>query len=306
MDRRTFLSTAALTALAAVSTSSTSSGQVLQRMQDRRQIRTEQTLVEQMRVRQVVRRGVAPEPKKIPIAVQLYSVRNAAQRDLPGTLKAIAEMGYDGVELAGTYGRSFAEFKTMLDDVGLKCAGTHTGFDQFRGDNLARTIENHLTLETKFAIVPGGVSHNDLARNRAQAEEFNSIAERLKPHGLYTGYHAHGYDANLLDGIPSWERLFDATVQDVVHQMDVGNYKDGGGDPYAMIAKFVGRSRTIHVKEGGPNRPIVGEGTVDWARIFNLCETVGGVEWYVVEDEHAPNSLDRIERSIIALRGMGK
>jgi len=123
---------------------------------------------------------------------------------------------------------------------------------------------------------------------------------------LYIGYHAHGYDANLLEGISAWERLFDATEQDVIMQMDIGNYKDGGGDPYAMIEKYKGRSRTVHLKEGGQGSPIIGSGTVDWKRVFELSETVGGAEWYVVEDERGPDSLERIEKCLVALREMGK
>jgi sugar phosphate isomerase/epimerase len=278
MERRTFLRTAALSTLAAASMSSLSLGQS------------------------------DAAKKKIPIAVQLYSVRNVAQKDLAATLAAIAKMGYDGVEFAGYYGKDPKDIRKMLDDNGLKCAGTHTGFGELQGNNFEKTVELHKTLGTKFIIVPGGLNNSDIAKNTEWAHEFNKLAAKLKPLDLFTGYHAHDFDAKLLNGIPSWERFFDATVADVVHQMDIGNYMGGGhgGDPYKMIEKFKGRSRTVHIKEGGPNRPIVGEGTVDWKRAFELCETVGGTEWYVVEDEHTPDTLDRIEKCITALRRMGK
>jgi len=293
MNRRTFLQTAALSTLAAASLGSPAEAQLFPQLRDRRQTRLG------------VRTPATP-PKKIPIAVQLYSVRNAAQRDLPATLAAIAKMGYDGVEFAGYYGKEIGDIRKMLDDTGLKCAGTHTGFGEIRSDRFDRTAEIHKTLGTKFIIVPGGLPNNDLARHKEWVDEFNQIAPKAKTLDLYVGYHAHGYDANLLDGTPSWERFFDATVQDVVQQMDVGNYLDGNGDPYAMIEKFKGRSRTIHLKESGPGHPIIGSGRVDWARVFELSETVGGVEWYVVEDEVGPDNLERIEKCIVALREMGK
>jgi len=294
MNRRTFLQTAALSTLAVASLSPSAQSQ---------------TLLQRMRANQQARIAARRPQRRIPIGVQLYSVRGAAQRDLPGTLEAIAKMGYDGVEFAGYYGRPIEELRKMLDDNGLKCCGTHTGFGELRDDRFERTAEIHEILGTKFIIVPGGLSNNDLARHTEWVNEFNRIAEKAKARGLYIGYHAHGYDSNLLDGIPSWERFFDATVPEVVHQMDIGNYKDGGGDPYAMIAKYPGRSRTVHLKEGGqraPGNPIIGGGTVDWERALGLCETVGGTEWYVVEDEIGPDSLDRIERSIVALREMGR
>ena len=297
MKRRAFLQTAALSTMAAVSLSPLSLGQnrvpIMQRTQDRRQ----------------ARRG-SDSTSKVPIGVQLYSVRNAARDDIAATLAAIAKMGYEGVEFYGGYyfDKDPKDIRKMLDDLGLKCCGTHTPIGQFRGENFEKTAEIHKILGTKFMIVPGGIDAelHDVEKNKAIAEEFNKWAERAKPFGLSIGYHAHGGDAKLVDGIPAWERFFDATVPEVVMQMDLGNYKGGGGDPYKMIEKFKGRSKTVHLKEGGSGTPIIGEGTVDWKRAFDLLEAVGGAEWYVVEDEHTPNNPDRIEKCIVALHGMGK
>ena len=248
--------------------------------------------------------------KKIPIAVQLYSVREEAAKDLAAVLAAIAKMGYAGVEFAGYYNKDPKDIRKMLDDTGLKCSGTHTGLGALRGDNFEKTAEIHKTLGTKYMIVPGGLdkAFSEVESTKAIAEEFNKLAEKAKALDLYVGYHAHGYDAKVVEGMSGWERFFDATVPDVVMQMDLGNYKGGGGDPYAMIGKFKGRSKTVHLKEGGPDNPIIGDGIVDWKRAFELCETVGGTEWYVVEDERGkgPESLERIEKCIAALRKMGK
>ena len=286
MERRTFLRTAALSTLAAASISPLSFGQngPLQRLRERRQGR-----------------------KKIPIAVQVYSVRKAAEKDLADTLARIAKMGYDGVEFASPdyFGKDIKDVRKMLDDNGLKCSGTHTPLVRFRNE-FEKTAEIHKMLGTKFMIVPGGVSNASVEQNKAIADEFNKFAEQAKSFGLSIGYHAHGGDAKLIDGVPSWERFFDATVPGVIHQMDLGNYQMGGGDPYKMIEKFKGRSKTVHLKEAGQGDPIIGDGEVDWKRALELCETVGGVEWYVVEDEKTPDSFDRIEKCIVALRGMGK
>src|SRR5688572_18663991 len=92
---------------------------------------------------------------RIPIALQLYSVRKACEQDLPGVLAAVARMGYEGVEFAGYYGRTAAELRRMLDDNGLKCAGTHTGLPTILGDELKRTAEFNHTLGNRFLIVPG-------------------------------------------------------------------------------------------------------------------------------------------------------
>jgi len=286
MERRAFLRTAALSTLAAASFAPISFGQGTQQAQGEQ---------------------ASTEKKKIPIAVQLYSVRNVANNDLAGTLAAIAKMGYDGVEFAGYYGKDVKDIRKMLDDNKLKCAGTHTGLGEFR-NNFDRTVEIHKTLGTPFMIVPGGLNryYENVDTIKGIADEFNKFAERAKAADVSIGYHAHGYDAVKVDGVEAWERFFDATAPEVVMQMDVGNYLGGGGDPYRQIEKFKGRSKTVHLKEHGRNQPIVGSGEVDWKRVFDLSEGDGGVEWYVVEDEVSPNSLERIEKCIVALREMGK
>jgi sugar phosphate isomerase/epimerase len=277
-----------MSTLAAVSLSPLSLGQnrPLQQLRERRQARN---------------------ARKVPIAVQVYSVRGAAGKDLAGTLAKIAKIGYDGVEFAGDYNHDAKDIRKMLDDNGLKCSGTHTGIGQLRGDNFEKTAELHKIIGGKFMIVPGGIDGelHDVEKNKKMAEEFNKLAEKAKPFGLFVGYHAHGGDAKLIDGIPAWERLFDATAPEVVMQMDLGNYMGGGGDPYKMIEKFIGRSKTVHLKESGRDA-IIGDGEVDWKRAFDLLDAQGVTEWYVVEDEKTPDDFDRIEKCLVALRGMGK
>ena len=241
--------------------------------------------------------------------MQLYSVREAAKKDIAAALATIAKMGYEGVEFYGAYyfDKDPKDIRKMLDDNGLKCSGTHTGIGNFRGDNFEKTAEIHKALGAKFMIVPGGIDKelHEVDKNKAMADEFNKLAAKAKPFGLFIGYHAHGGDAKLVDGIPAWERLFDATVPEVVMQMDLGNYMGGGGNPYKMIEKFKGRSRTVHLKESG-REAIIGEGEVDWNHAFDLLESQGVTEWYVVEDEKTPDDFTRIEKCLVALRGMGK
>lgn len=244
--------------------------------------------------------------KRVSLAVQLYSVREASRKDLPGTLKAIAKMGYEGVEFAGYYGNDPKEIRKMLDDCGLRCSGTHTPIGAFRGDQFEKTVEIHKTLGTRFMIVPGGIDKelHTVDGNKAMAEEFNRLSEKASAVDMVIGYHAHGGDAKLVEGIPAWERLFDATVSDVLMQMDIGNYQAGGGDPYRMIEKFPGRSKSVHVKDS--DGKIIGTGNIDWPRFFQLCETIGGTDWYVVEDGGNPDDLGRIELCLKALKKMGK
>ena len=246
--------------------------------------------------------------KKIPIALQLYSVREAAKEDLSAVLQKVAELGYQGVEFAGYYGKDPKEIRKMLDDLGLKAAGTHTGIGALEGDfNMQADL--HKTLGCKFMIVPGGIDKqlHDVSENAKMADRFNKLAEKAKAVNLVVGYHAHGGDAKLIDGIPAWERLFSKTTPDVIAQMDMGNYLKGGGDPYEQIKKFPGRAKSVHLKEASKdNKAPVGEGEIDWQKTFEICETVGGTEWYVVEYEVTPKDFGGVEACIENLRKMGK
>lgn len=248
---------------------------------------------------------------RIPIALQLYSIRGDCERDLPATLEAVAEMGYEGVEFAGYYGRSARELRTLLDDLGLAVAGTHIGLDTLLGDCLAETVEFNRTLGNRFLIVPG---LPEARRNSRQAwlgtaAIFDEIAGKLAEEGMFTGYHNHFIEFSPMDGELPWDTFFSNTGQDVVMQVDIGNALHGGGDPIPYIERYPGRALTVHLKEYSATNPqaLVGEGDVDWGRVFQLCETVGGTQWYIVEQEsYAYPPLECVDRCLKALRAMGK
>lgn len=250
--------------------------------------------------------------KKIPIGLQLYSVRKDCGEDLPAVIKAVAEMGYDGVEFAGYHGRTAAELRKLLDDHGLKCCGTHTGLNTLFPENFEATVEFNKTLGNKYLIVPG-MPEDRLATAeaiKATAAMFDEWAPKAKEHGMVVGYHAHGGDFKKVDGdVTRWDLFFSSTKPEVVMQMDVGNCLGGGGDPYAMLKKFPGRSLTVHLKEhGGPRGASVGEGEVKWDEVFEICETTGGTEWYIVEQEGYGDvtPLECVRKCIENLRKMGK
>jgi sugar phosphate isomerase/epimerase len=246
--------------------------------------------------------------KKIPIALELYSVRNQLPKDFVGTIEAIGKMGYQGVEFAGYWGwdKKPHELRKLLDDNGLRCCGTHTALPTLEGDNLKRTADLHHVLGNKFLICPSLSGHSAQAWLDL-ASKFNDISDRAKEFGMLVGYHSHPPDFKKYEGKTAWEIFFDNTKPQVVHQLDVGNTLDGGGDPYAMIARYPGRTKTTHVKEhGGPPGAAIGEGTIDWPRLLNLYETVGGTEWYIVEYESTDHPLEHIKTCIDNLHKMGR
>lgn len=231
--------------------------------------------------------------RKIPVAVQLYSVREDCAKDLAGTLKAIAEMGYEGVEFAGYHGRSAEELRKMLDDLGLKVAGTHTGIDTLRGDELKRTIEFNQILGNKFLIIPWiGEEWRRTKDDWLRFADFlNELAEKVKPEGMLVGYHNHHFEfQQKFDGQNLWDILFSATKPEVVMQLDTGNAMHGGisaDEVVNILKRYPGRAKTIHLKEFSSTNPkaIIGEGEVKWKEVLTLCDTVGGTEWFIIEQE---------------------
>ena len=247
---------------------------------------------------------------KIPIALQLYSVREDCARDFPGTVKAVADMGYVGVEFAGYYDHSAAELRRMLDDLGLKCAGTHIGIDNLLGDQLERTVEFNRTVGNRFLIVPGlpEERRNSRAAWLETARIMNEIADKVKPHGMRVGYHNHMIEFQEMDGELPWDTFFGNARPDVVMQFDTGNAMHGGADPVPFLERYPGRAATVHLKEFSSGEPkVVGEGEVPWADVFRLCETTGGTEWYIVEQEvYDCAPLECVRRCLDNLRKMGK
>jgi sugar phosphate isomerase/epimerase len=248
---------------------------------------------------------------RIPIALQLYSVREDAARDLPGVLKAVAAMGYEGVEFAGYYGHDAKSIRAMLDEYGLKVAGAHVGLDTLLGDQLARSIEFHQILGNRFLIVPGlpEQRRNSRAAWLETAKIMNGISDALAPHGMRTGYHNHAIEFQPLDGELPWDTFFGNTKREVIMQFDVGNALHGGGSAPKYLERYPGRAVTVHVKEYSATneKALIGEGDVDWGTIFRLCETIGNTEWYIVEQEsYAFSPMECVERCLQNMKAMGK
>ncbi len=245
--------------------------------------------------------------RRIPIGLQLYSVRADCQKDLPGTIAAVAKMGYQGVEFAGYYGRSAKDMRKLLDDNGLKCCGTHTGIDTLLGDNLAKTIEYNKTIGNKYLIAPGlpGKYSSSHQAWLDTAKLFNELAEKVKLQGMLVGYHNHSAEFKAMDGELPWDTFYGNTSEDVVMQLDVGNAIHGGVDPLPYIYRYPGRAITVHVKEFSKtnNKALVGEGDVNWRAFSALCRAVGKTEWYIIEQEsYAFSPLECAEKCLQNVR----
>ena len=228
--------------------------------------------------------------KRIPVATQLWCVRKQLATDVPGTLNALSATGYDGVELENAFGKPGTEWRRHLDAARLKACGFHHTLGELQGDKLAATVEFNQAVGNRNLIIrslsPEVYKSGDLLKKTADA--VNEAAEKVKPHKMRVGYHNHTTDFNRIDGEYWWNLFADRTTKDVILQLDTGNASALPGVPLAdLIRRNAGRTVLMHVKPYSAKNPdaYLGADELDWPAIMTASETVGGLEWYIIEYE---------------------
>jgi len=260
------------------------------------------------------RRAPAVTPaRRIPIAVQLYSVRGDCKKDFDAALAQVAAMGFEGVEFAGYYGYAgrAADLRKRLDTLNLKAAGTHIGLETMQGDALQKTIEFHQAIGCRFLVVPGNAAFTDPGKSQALADTFNTLAETLKPLGMACGYHNHTREFNKDGDKTYWDLFAERTSKDVILQQDCGWTFAAGFDPVEYVRKYPGRTRTTHFKptvrkEDVGKKAILGQDAVDWRAVHAACASAGGTEWIVIEQETYPDGKPPMECTRESLAGLKK
>lgn len=225
----------------------------------------------------------------IPVGVQLYSVRHELEEDFEGTVAHLAEMGFEGVEFADYFDHSAEELRTILNRQDLECCGTHIHLDDLLGDSFEETVAFSETLGNEYFIVRWIPEEKRSSREAFMqtVEEFNQVAERLAPHGMQVGYHNHDYIFETFDGDLMWDLLAENTRDDVILQLDTGHAAGIGQDPEELLRRHPGRTTTLHAKpySSAEAEAVIGEDELDWARIIEAAEEVGGTEWHILEYE---------------------
>jgi sugar phosphate isomerase/epimerase len=262
----------------------------------------------------------AARAKTYPIGLELYSVRRELARDLPATLRAVSQMGYQVVEFYAPYlGWTIPyakEVRTQLDDLGLRCYSTHNpSASLMPGDARTKAIEINQILGARHIIMasppPNTSSLEDWKRVSGQLADASA---QLAPHGLLAGFHNHRIEWNALEG---GQRVMDViaanTPPEFVLQFDVGTCLEAGQDPVAWIKAHPGRIRSLHLKDWAPGteadqkgyRVLFGEGVAPWKEILAAAESTGGVEFYLMEQEGSRYSeLETAQRCLATWRDL--
>lgn len=249
---------------------------------------------------------------KVPVALQLYTVRDELAKDFAGTVRKVAQMGYAGVELAGTGGLSAEALRDLLAETKLKPVGSHVGLNVFQQD-LEGVIAFYKTVGAPFVGVPAlpGELRNP-AGFRQVAATLNKIGAALQQAGLTLYYHNHAFEFDVVDGVRGMDILLNETDPNLVKfECDVYWVQYAGENPAALIQAHAGRFPLIHLKDmavNGDKRTFaeVGEGILDFPSIFAASESQG-VAWYIVEqDTCARPSLESAQLSLENLKKWGK
>lgn len=237
---------------------------------------------------------VSAAGKNIPVGLELYSVRDELKKDLTGTVRAVAKMGYQNVEFFAPYYQwteaQAKDVRKLLDDLGITCLSTHNDSQSFENAGIQRAIDLNQIIGSKYIVLASAGRVKGLDGWKEVAERLNKASEKLQPLGMRTGYHNHQAEFKVIDGQRPIEVLAANTNKDVMLQLDVGTCIEAGSDPVAWIDRNPGRIRSIHCKDWSrdPNvayKALFGEGVAPWKKIFEAAESTGGVEFYLIEQE---------------------
>jgi sugar phosphate isomerase/epimerase len=241
-------------------------------------------------------------------------VRNGLKQDLTGTVRAVAAMGYQCVEFYAPYFEwtesQAKDMRKLLNDLGIHCYSTHNDSSYLGPEKISRARDLNLILGCKYVVMASSHAKPGLDGWKDVADSLNFAAEKLEPSGLKAGYHNHQTEFIPEGNIRPIEILAKNTKPTVMLQLDVGTCIEAGADPVAWIRANPGRIRSLHLKEWSPEpgkgyTVLFGEGVAKWKDILEAAESVGGVEYYLIEQEGSRFSeLDTARKCLEAYRAI--
>lgn len=243
-----------------------------------------------------------------PIALQLYTLREALAQDFTGTIKHIAALGYVGVETAGMFGDSPAAAAKLFGDLGLTVAGAHSPLPL--GDKKQEVIDTLGALQCPRLVLPWQSPElfQSLAGIKQVCDTLNEAALIGKANGFTVGYHNHWFEYALLNNRLAAELMLEQLDPAVFLEVDVYWVQTAGQNPVEIIRRFGARAPLLHIKDGPCQREAdmtaLGEGVVDLPGV--IAASAGSAEWLVVElDRCATDMLEAVQKSYTYLTSKG-
>ncbi|MDO8683746.1 MAG: sugar phosphate isomerase/epimerase [Armatimonadota bacterium] len=246
----------------------------------------------------------------IPVALQMYTLRNEANADYLGVLKSVAEMGYAGVELAGMPIPA-KDIRKALDGLSLVAPSMHVGYNDLVNDVQRLIVEGR---EIGVSYITCSGIFNDLRKSaegyKTAAEALSLAGEQCVKQGLELCYHNHAFEFDKFDGKCGYDILFENSAPRYLKaQIDTYWVQFAGEDPAAYIRRYAGRCPLVHLKDMAKDEErafeVIGNGILDFNAIFKASEAAG-VTWYIVEQDICKgNPLECVRESLDNLKRMG-
>jgi len=236
-------------------------------------------------------------------ALQLYTVRDHLDKDVPGTLAKVKAMGYDWVEGAGTHGLTHEAFLKHLEQAGLRMCSMHVGYDDVTKD-VPKVVGWARLYNVKYVVISG--IDRRLTPDRegwiACGKALDAAGAALGRSGIQLCYHNHAHEFERFGNEYAYDLLFGAARREnLAAQIDTFWVRYAGLDPVTVINRYSGRCPLLHVKDmsDADSRAFaeMGSGILPWREIF-AAAAQAGTEWYIVEQDTCPgDSLESAETS---------
>jgi sugar phosphate isomerase/epimerase len=235
-----------------------------------------------------------PPRSSIPVGIEMYSVRNTMEKDLTGTVRAVAEAGYQGLEFYAPYFEwtpdEAKKMRKLLDELGIRCFSTHNDSEYLSGSKLDHARELNVILGSKYIVMASAHPKLGVDGWKEVAETLNTAADKVAGDGLGVGYHNHQAEFRPENGVRPIEIIAKHSKPPVMLQLDVGTCVEAGSDPVAWIRGNPGRIRSMHCKDWSSDPAkgyavLFGEGQAPWKQLFQAAENGGGIEYYLIEQE---------------------
>lgn len=233
--------------------------------------------------------------------LQLYSVRDLAEKNLEKALRQVSALGYQFVEFAGFFGHSAEEVKRMLDENGLTVSGTHTGWEELLPERIEETIAYHKTLGNTNIIIPWG-DYSTGEKLETAIAALNEAQPRLAKEGIALGYHNHHFEFETTDyGVCAFEEMRSRT--NVEFEIDTYWAWVAGLDPIELLEQLKGRVRVIHLKDGWKDHTgkSLGEGDAPVAKVRKYA-IENGLRIVVESEGLDPTGIEEVARCIRYLK----
>lgn len=250
----------------------------------------------------------------LPIALQLFTIRDVTEQDLPAALEQVAAMGYAGVEFAGLFDHAPEDVRSVLDRVGLQACATHNSLERLNRD-IGQCIDEAQTLGCDLIVVPYLTEEYRTAEGyRHAVAEMLTVAGRLHGRGLRLAYHHHNFEFQTLgadSALRGIDLIVEAPADRLLLEIDVYWCRHAGTDPLKFLTRHAGRTPLLHLKDMHDAKTKrfaeIGSGIIDFAPILRTAAS-GAVEWLIVEQDgdFTGSSIDSVKASLAALQRLCK